>query len=372
MQRRSYLVVRRDNIGDLVLTTPLIRALRRHQPDAWIGALVNTYNAPVLKGLPDLDAVFAYDKAKHQPGQSRLAVYRATLRLLLSLRGMRIDTVILAGPGAQRQAYGMARWLKAGALLGFVTPGFAPAGITLPVPYGNGAALHEAEDVFRLLAPLGIDITGAIPACSVQADAARIEPLRAQVRARLAAAAAGSAAAATAQGEHHAGSSAAARAPLIGVQISARRIRQRWPVARFAALMQQLHAVHGAGFMLFWSPGTADDVRHPGDDARARALLDALPEGFPVFPCASADLGGLIAGLSLVDGVITPDGGAMHLAAALGKPVVALFGDSPAARWRPWGVAHEVVQAAAGDVANLPVSEVASAWERLAPTVLPK
>lgn len=357
MQRRSYLVVRRDNIGDLVLTTPLIHALRQHQPDAWIGALVNSYNAPVLSGHPDLDAVFAYDKAKHRGSQSRIAVYRATLRLLLQLRGMQIDTVILAGPGAQRQAYGMVRWLKAGAVLGFVTPGFAPAGITLPVQYGDGAALHEAEDVFRLLDPLGINSNAQIPPCSVRADPARAAALHEQVQARL--------------GAKPGGATSGTRAPLIGIQISARRVKQRWPVARFATLMQQLHAVHGAGFMLFWSPGAADDVRHPGDDARARELIEALPENFPVFAHASADLGSLIAGLSLVDGVITPDGGAMHLAAALGKPVAALFGDSPVARWRPWGVAHEIVQAGAGDVANLQVSDVAAAWDRLAPRVLP-
>ena len=390
MQRRKYLVVRRDNIGDLVLTTPLIHALRQHQPDAWIGALVNSYNAPVLRGNPDLDAVFAYDKAKHRRSQSRFAVYRHTLRLLLQLRSMQIDTVILAGPGAQHQAYGMARWLKAGAVLGFTTPGFAPAGITVPVAYGNGAALHETADIFRLLAPLGIDANTPIPPCSVRADAALVNPLRARVIATLGERQRGpqlpSASPSSSQPQPqpqrqppsqpqpqppsqpqpHSGP---LPRPWIGIQISARRVKQRWPVARFAALMQQLHATQGAVFLLFWSPGAADDARHPGDDARARELIDELPENFPVFACASSDLPSLIAGLALTGAVITPDGGAMHLAAALGKPVVALFGDSPVTRWRPWGVAHEVVQAASGDVADVPVSDVVAAWNRLAPRV---
>ena len=84
-KRTRYLVVRRDNIGDLVLTTPLIRGLRKHHPDAWIGALVNSYNAPVLQGNADLDAIYAYDKAKHRPEQSRLQVYANTARLFGSL-----------------------------------------------------------------------------------------------------------------------------------------------------------------------------------------------------------------------------------------------------------------------------------------------
>ncbi len=60
----KILVIRRDNIGDLVCTTPMIRMLRRHYPDAWIAALVTRYNAEVLAGNPDLDAVFAYQKAE--------------------------------------------------------------------------------------------------------------------------------------------------------------------------------------------------------------------------------------------------------------------------------------------------------------------
>ena len=60
------LVVRRDNIGDLVCTTPLFTALRQRFPEAWIGALVNSYNAPVLRGNPDLSEVYAYTKFKHR------------------------------------------------------------------------------------------------------------------------------------------------------------------------------------------------------------------------------------------------------------------------------------------------------------------
>lgn len=51
---RRILVIRRDNIGDLVCTLPLIRALREYFPRAWIGALANSYNRDVLMGNPDL------------------------------------------------------------------------------------------------------------------------------------------------------------------------------------------------------------------------------------------------------------------------------------------------------------------------------
>jgi ADP-heptose:LPS heptosyltransferase len=84
-----------------------------------------------------------------------------------------------------------------------------------------------------------------------------------------------------------------------------------------------------------------------------------------VVPVATADLKILIAALSLADRVICPDGGAMHLAAALAKPVVALFGDSPVDRWRPWGVPHRVLRPESHDLADLPVAPVLEAFAAL-------
>ena len=83
-------------------------------------------------------------------------------------------------------------------------------------------------------------------------------------------------------------------------------------------------------------------------------------------PVATPDLKTLIAALSLAGRVVCPDGGAMHLAAALGKPVVALFGDSPVNRWRPWGVPHRVVRPESRDLADLPLEPVLEAFQALA------
>ena len=48
----------------------------------------------------------------------------------------------------------------------------------------------------------------------------------------------------------------------------------------------------------------------------------------------------------------------MHIAAGLGKPVIALFGDSDSQRWRPWGVPSQVLQPASRDVADITVEDV--------------
>ena len=114
----KLLVIRRDNIGDLVCTTPLLLALRQRFPQAWIGVLTNSYCAPVLAGHPAIDQVFVYRKAKHrEPGQSLLAAYGERLAMIWHLRRMAIDQVILAAPAHQASAERFARWVRPGSVV---------------------------------------------------------------------------------------------------------------------------------------------------------------------------------------------------------------------------------------------------------------
>ncbi|WP_202634807.1 glycosyltransferase family 9 protein [Rugosibacter aromaticivorans] len=323
-QPRKILVIRRDNIGDLVCTTPLFAALRARFPDAWIGVLANSYNAPVLVGNPDIDEVFAYTKLKHRArGQGRLAALWQRLALVWNLRRRHIDEVILPG-GMQASALRFARWV-------------APRHVVVAsVNLANSA--HEVERSFACLAKYGIKETP--PACKAIAD----EPLAARIAATLPAALAGR--------------------RLIALHLSARKPRQRWPVERFAALARQLHAAHACGFLLFWSPGAADDPLHPGDDAKAAELVAQMGD-LPVAAVKTHHLSELMAGLSLCAEVICSDGGAMHIAAGLGKPIVCFFGNSDAARWHPWAVPYALLQPASCDVVDISVEEALAAWRRL-------
>jgi heptosyltransferase III len=152
--------------------------------------------------------------------------------------------------------------------------------------------------------------------------------------------------------------------PLIALHISARKPLQRWPIARFAELAHALHAQRGARFLLFWSPGAENHPQHPGDDAQAQQLI-ALCADLPLLACPTQRLEELVAGLSRVDRVLCSDGGAMHLAAGLGKPIVCFFGNSDAERWHPWGVAYELLQPASRNVGDVSVREALNALDRL-------
>jgi len=129
----KFLVVRRDNIGDLVLTTSVFRALREKFPDARIDAFVNSYNAPVLARHPDIDRVHEYTKGKHREGLSPGWLER--LAQMWRLRKERYDHVIIATPGIHPRQIRFARFLNPAHITAFVPPGWKMFGVDQPVEY---------------------------------------------------------------------------------------------------------------------------------------------------------------------------------------------------------------------------------------------
>jgi heptosyltransferase III len=338
-QIERLLVIRRDNIGDLVCTTPLISALRKRFPRAWLGALVNSYNAPVLEGNPDLDEVIAYRKLKHlEPGESAAAALGERIASMWRLRRMRLDCVILATPDFVARTARLARWLGPEKVLGFSDGSAGARRLDLSVPLSKVSGRHEVERVFALGGHLGI--TGDIPPLRVIADPAEV--------AKASAAFAGH------------------RGLKVAVHISARRPLQRWPAERFAALIERLHAEHGAASMLLWSPGPADHPQHPGDDDKAAEIAERLAGRTPLVSYRTEQLKQLTGALAAADIVVCSDGGASHIAAALCKPIVCFFGDSPPERWGPWGVACRILRAASRQVSDLSVRDALEACADLA------
>jgi ADP-heptose:LPS heptosyltransferase len=332
------LVVRRDNIGDLVCTTPLLGALRARFPDGWLAVLANSYNAPILAGHPALDAIFSYRKGKHVDA-GLLALARERVGLVRQLRRLGLDYVVLATPAYQARTLRLAQLFGARRIVGFVDPKCIERAIDLPVPLAGIDGLHQVELVFRLAAAFGIE--GPPPLARLAVGGAEA----ARVRAAL-------------------GERRLDRAP-VGIHLSARKPSQRWPADRFVALMRALHDRYGASFMLFWSPGPADHPQHPGDDEKAEAVTKAARD-LPVLAWPTRELAALVAGLAACDRVVCSDGGAMHVAAALGKPIVCFFGDSDATLWRPWGVPYELLQPASRAVIDITVEAALAAYERIA------
>jgi len=350
---RRILIIRRDNIGDLILTTPFITALCRRLPDAHIAALVTSYNAPVLEGNVALNAVYIYTKGKHAGSFFNMLHARLKQALLfIKLRGESYDDIVLAEMGYLPRNIWLAKFIrganKATRIIGFEHANGKSAGLDVVISKANTDELQQAQYIFLLARAFDVDVTPAsVPPCVVyprdavtsSAPKPKSESLR------------------------------------IGIHISARKPSQQWSADAFVALIALLYnkakspnAIHLTDFTLFWSPGANDDPLHPGDDAKAVQIIAALKKvGINVTPSPTATLRDLINQMALVDVVVCADGGALHVAAGLGKPVVALFGDSEVKRWHPWGVEYVALQKPSLNVADITPEEVFAALQQLLP-----
>lgn len=321
----KILVIRRDNIGDLVCTTPLLRSLRSQLPESQIEVLVTSYNKAVLECAEGVDAIHFYTKAKHRTAQdgSLVSLLWNRLKTVIALRRTKFDYVLLPG-GHSASAERFARWIRGKKTIG--TAGLDQAGYP-----------HEVQQSCRLLLQLGLQFETPEPV--IVPNPVEVDLLKTNLE-------------------------IAPEVQLVALHISARKPSQRWSAEQFLALARMIAKDRHVSFMLFWSPGSCDNPLHPGDDEKAAAIL-AGGADLPIIPVPTQELEKLIAALSLCNAMICADGGAMHLAAGLGKPIVCLFGQSNAERWHPWGVPYKLLQAASLEVKDITVDEVFEAYKAL-------
>ncbi|MDW5510417.1 glycosyltransferase family 9 protein [Serratia proteamaculans] len=332
----KILIIRRENIGDLILTTPLIALLGR---DHKIDILVNTYNSQVIDENPHLNKIYLYTKLHHEKSL-KAKVFAILLRVKTSFNiwRERYDVAIVAGNWDKRPL----QWARLSRAKRIIAIGEdAPNAVTDKVPYTHGHR-HIVEELSQLAKPLGYDEAPG----KLELYLKKSEIIKAEAK----------------LGE-------GTGVPIYGLQISSRKEKQRWPAEKFIALAHSLSEREPCKIILFWSPGASDNPTHPGDDDKAKYIVRQCKD-FPLLPFETKSVRDLMAGMSLCDQIITSDGGALHVAAGVERPVVALFGNSDAFFWSPWKVPARVLEAPNEDVSNLTVPEVLDAFISLRAEVL--
>lgn len=283
------LLVQLADIGDLILTTPALAALRAARPADHLTLLTTAHAAPVLP--PDLvNDVITLDR---QQFNSSLAFLKpANLRRILGLG--RYDTVVFFHHFTLKLGT-LKFWLIARGCGAKRRIGLQNGNgwfLTQSIPDAGFGASHQAQYWLDLVALLGADAS----------------PRPAQVNR----------AAFTGLPQHdqptviiHAGSG--------GYSLA-----RRWEPAKFAAVADGLHEQHGMRVVLVGGPN--DDgaavqaaMQHPAVDLSGKTTLAQLADVI-----GNADL------------FIGADSGVMHVAAATGTPVIAIFGPSNAQAWGPW------------------------------------
>jgi lipopolysaccharide heptosyltransferase III len=311
---RSILVIRHRAGGDLLLTTPALRALRAGFPAARIDVVAARGLGSLLAGNPDVDRVLEFDR------RSLLSQAGLYLRLARGGYGVVIDPV-----STPRTAF-MTRLTRAPVRVGYDIAGRRGAyGVRVPREPLDGAgrpALRYApEAAMDLVRALGI------PARDLSLRFEVLPEARARIDAWLAEE--GLAGARPASGAGARGSGGGAR-PLVACLPVGSWPAKTWPPERFAAAMDDIAA--SADVLWLWGPGEREGVE--ACRARMRSPSRLGP---------ATDWQGLGAILSRCSLLVGNDSGPKHVAVALGVPTVTIYGPTNPATWHPPSGPHEAL-----------------------------
>jgi heptosyltransferase III len=307
------LIVKRDKIGDLLLTTPILAHLAAGLPRAEIHLLANDYNAWVVEAHPALTRLWVYPRVRHA-GRLRPAAAFAHLPLAWNLRRARFDWAIAMGGEESPRAVRRAIASGARRVVAYVAdPARYGAGLTDPLPIPSGG--HEIARMMALLAPLGIAVAGPAAAPVYRWPAEGEEFARRWLAAN-----------------------GLARGGYIVLGIGARFACKQPTLEQIVRWSARFHARWRLSTVFLWTPGPVDAPLYRGDDAlAARVVASGLAHVHP-------HRGTLAQALALIANArttIIPDSGLMHFAAASAGGVLGLFADpleaGSAERWGPVG-----------------------------------
>jgi heptosyltransferase-2 len=326
----SLLVVCPSWVGDTVMATPVLRALREHRPGARIIALARPGLEELLEGAPWIDDVMVV-------GKSGLTGLMAGARAIRSAK----PQVVLVLPNSFRSALTVRL-----------------AGVPVRIGYGRDGRS------WLLTTAISPPKQRPIPAVEYYAHLAEsalgVEGISRRMDLFIT----------PGQREAASGVLRDVPRPFVALNPGANRADKRWPAERFAAVAAALHERHGLAIAVTGSPTERDVIAAVMRAARS-PIIDLAARGMT--------LGSLKAVLAEASLLITNDTGPRHIAAALGTPTVVLFGPTDH-RWTTINAPRERMVAAepflpeelvADDhphlcsIARIPVADVLASAETL-------
>jgi lipopolysaccharide heptosyltransferase II len=290
------LVIRLDLIGDLVLSMVLVRVLRRTYPEAELDLISVPASAKVIEGDPDVTRLLGYDPNiwRRPKALFRRQNWRELRALLKTLRGREYDLAIsvfgkwaavLAALSGAKRTLGFARE-------GF--PGLMTDGV-LGRHWTPGEKKHEVDYCLELARAAGATVQeeDRYPRLYVQEQAAReIEQILAAHNVQPG-------------------------RPLIACHVSANNGQsKRWPVPYWATLLDRLMREAGAYIVLTGAPS----------DLPLIEKITARMREQPITLAGKTSLNQLAALFKRADLLISGDSGPMHMAGAVGTPLIAIHG----------------------------------------------
>lgn len=307
---RRVLVIKLRHHGDVLVSSPVFSVLKAHAPQAEIDALVYADTAEMLTFHPAISQVHVIDRKWKRLG--KLGHLQAELALYRTLKARGYDLVVHLTEhwrGAWLCRLLKPRWSVGPAVRGR-SARWKSSFTHLQSAPGH-ALRHMAETNLDALRRIGIQ-PGADERKLTLVPGAAAEAVVADKLAAL----------------------GVRPGAFIHVHPASRWFFKCWSVERMAALMGRLQA-EGHVLVLTAAP-SPDELR------MVEAIQARLPTPVPSL-CGELSLKELAALTRAARLFVGVDSAPMHIAAAVGTPVVALFGPSGDKQWGPWGVPHRVV-----------------------------
>jgi ADP-heptose:LPS heptosyltransferase len=294
------LYLRYDRIGDMILSTGLLRAIARSHPNVVVDVLASPENAPVLLGNPYVRSVLIADPA-YLSAFRRIRRERYDAILDCQVFSPSTTTLVMMLLSQARHRIGLAgRGID--------------AAFTIPTPR-PATARHYVEHLGALATPFGVTDANWRPEIFLT-PAERAE-----------------------------GESRWRAGRRLLVNISAGKPTCRWPIERFAAVLGALRAHADLDVGLIAAPGDAEMAEQLASARffRTRSVREAF------------------ALVATADYVLTPDTAITHAASAFGKPAVVMFPRNRAEIWGPYETGGAAVASTEGTLQSLPVEPVLDA-----------
>lgn len=294
---RRILFIRIDRVGDLVLSTPAIRALREGFPSSELTVLAGPAAAPLLKHNPHVDHVAVYDR-------SRGLCER--MRLVHETRRMRYDLAVDPYDDRELETAWIAGMSGAPLRVGYPCGGreaFLTRIVKRPEP-----GRHVVETVLGALEPLGIPAGFSTPEIFLTASE------REGARRWMAQQGGGT-------------------GPFAAIHPGAFYETQRWPAEYYAAVADRITDTGRMRVLLFGGPGDEGIVDRIVSLTRAR-----------IGRSITADIRLFAARLSQCRLLLCNNSGPLHVGAALGIPTISFMGPTVKERWYPRGERHVVLR----------------------------
>ena len=315
----NILVIRLGLLGDMVCSTPMLEAIKKHFPAGRLCLLSNEYNRAIVARNPYIDKLYTYVHTKgreRNPRHGFLASLIDAWKLNRDLKREHFDWIVVCNGGFNKPSVRIAQILGGKIISATREDGSYEYRVDFPISGLLKPVEHEIVRTFRLLAPLGIGMDELPQHLTLSANPERVVAMQAAFP------------------------RTSGQRLRLGVHISASEPARQWAISAFAQLINTMAAEHpGVEILVFYGHG---------QETSKQVLTTALQTAVTFVPPGNID--DLMASLTLCDLLVCNDGGILHLAAGLGIPIVGLFEGNPMKTgcWYPWGVPYVSVSAPDG------------------------